>query len=486
MINLMKPKINKTSEYIEIIGHYDSEILCAKLTLLADLYAIEHREGYARFKLEDEDKLRLIDDRLEFAGEATPGDMPSEVLSDLTGTKWVFNDNLTIRSETEYAINFNANNHLFVLLVKGYGNDYGDGLTYGDGTEYISVYHKEYSTYLWLTEYKTIEITGGSDVTNSDLIAWLQSNASQIIEPTNPTLTLSGDLSSYLTVKVNNVTVSSGYELSHGDKVELFLDDNYPDYEILINGKEITDSEITVVNEGISIEVNEYSPYDAVLGNNDWATIQMASKNHNFPSSWQVGDTKLFIYNGAYYVARLTDRTGKYRRVSDNSIAYLKFEATELLPDSEIYSSTGNNKPLQSTLLVSMNSGSIYNNIDSTLKSVVEAVKVEVSEGYNSSTLVNFEGKFFLQREHDLFSTRSRSFQTEWDAINAQDEYYQIHNTSNDRAKKKQSESSSSAYYLISPSCNIGSQECVVTGSGGIQELSVYGTPCGVAFCFAL
>jgi hypothetical protein len=62
----MQPIIQKNDNYIEIIGHYDDPILCAKMTLLADLYAVEHREGYAKFKLEDNDKLDFISDKLEF------------------------------------------------------------------------------------------------------------------------------------------------------------------------------------------------------------------------------------------------------------------------------------------------------------------------------------------------------------------------------------------------------------------------------------
>lgn len=59
-------KINKTNEYIEIIGHYDNEVQCAKMTLLAELYAIEHHDGYAKFPLNVEDKLGLVDNKLEF------------------------------------------------------------------------------------------------------------------------------------------------------------------------------------------------------------------------------------------------------------------------------------------------------------------------------------------------------------------------------------------------------------------------------------
>jgi len=104
---------------------------------------------------------------------------------------------------------------------------------------------------------RTLNITGGKDVTNSILIAWLEANATQIIEPTGHTLTYSGDLSSYLDVKVNNISVSSGTTINNGDKVEVYLDNSYPNYELLVNGEEITKSNIAILKKDISIEVNE-------------------------------------------------------------------------------------------------------------------------------------------------------------------------------------------------------------------------------------
>lgn len=55
----MKPVIKITDDYIEIIGHYDDEILCAKMTMLADLCAVEKREGYAKFKNSDDIKNKI-------------------------------------------------------------------------------------------------------------------------------------------------------------------------------------------------------------------------------------------------------------------------------------------------------------------------------------------------------------------------------------------------------------------------------------------
>lgn len=62
----MVPTIRNADGFIEIIGHYDDVACCAKMTLLAQLYAIEYRDGYAKFKVDDEDKLKAVNDDLSF------------------------------------------------------------------------------------------------------------------------------------------------------------------------------------------------------------------------------------------------------------------------------------------------------------------------------------------------------------------------------------------------------------------------------------
>lgn len=64
--NKKEPIIKTTDKYFDIIGHFDDELLCAKMTLLADLYAVEKDNGYARFKIEDKDKINLVNDKLLF------------------------------------------------------------------------------------------------------------------------------------------------------------------------------------------------------------------------------------------------------------------------------------------------------------------------------------------------------------------------------------------------------------------------------------
>ena len=227
-------------------------------------------------------------------------------------------------------------------------------------------------------------------------------------------------------------------------------------------------------------------PFLPNLADNSWDMIKLASVSNAVPSSWSVGDTKSLTIDGVTYQARLVDKTGKYQRVSDNSTAYLKFELTACLPTKQAFNANSNNRPAQSPLLTDINSGTIYNTIDSALLSAIEPVKVKVSQGGGSSTentLIDYEAKFFFQREHDLFSTKSYSVQAEWDAISAQDEYYITNNT--DSARIKQVSGTNSAYWQMSPIAGGSSGVCAVNSTGSASGGDSSSSR-GVALAFAL
>lgn len=166
----MKPIIREIDEkYIEVIGHYDNPILCAKMTILADLFAIEKRDGYALFKVEDYDKLAKIDDSLKFA------------ITDLTNTTWVINDNPNTSTAFDYSINFESDGYPDYVGIRVSSSSHNLLYVLPD-TDFDTAYNN--STGQWNgSSYKTIIITGGTDVTNQDLIAWLQENAVQQTEP---------------------------------------------------------------------------------------------------------------------------------------------------------------------------------------------------------------------------------------------------------------------------------------------------------------
>lgn len=101
-------------------------------------------------------------------------------VSDLTGTKWYFNDMIYGTLATTYYLNFTSNNVNFTSIGI-YNSPKGTFLSYSPGN--LLAYQYGFS---WADagseSYRTIEITGGTDVTNSTFITWLESNATQIIQ----------------------------------------------------------------------------------------------------------------------------------------------------------------------------------------------------------------------------------------------------------------------------------------------------------------
>jgi len=103
-------------------------------------------------------------------------------ISDLTGTTWVFNaistDSFTAVGN-QWDINFISNSTNYSILEQVFDDDSELGKIYYNTTNVFNVAYGDEDG-LWEDEaYKTIEITGGTDVTNSTLISWLETNATQ-------------------------------------------------------------------------------------------------------------------------------------------------------------------------------------------------------------------------------------------------------------------------------------------------------------------
>lgn len=143
-------------------------------------------------------------------------------ITDLTGTTWEFNtflDNNIDGKDYTYSIDFLCNNTSYNEIYYFYFAVSRPEVHIDD---YVLFNHTEiYNSGYWLDDmYKTITITGGIDATNSDLISWLQSNATQIQTGYSSTINLSnctcnksaetGLSGSYIAT----VTADSGYYLS--------------------------------------------------------------------------------------------------------------------------------------------------------------------------------------------------------------------------------------------------------------------------------
>ena len=100
----------------------------------------------------------------------------ADTISNLTNTVWCFNFEISATLDTNFSINFTNNNNNYSHL--GVGKDINGGTRnnrlYYDSTTVYNAYSGDY----WLSlNYRTITITGGADVTNTNLINWLNLNA---------------------------------------------------------------------------------------------------------------------------------------------------------------------------------------------------------------------------------------------------------------------------------------------------------------------
>ena len=101
-------------------------------------------------------------------------------ITDLTGTTWLLNSSVDVSLGEGFEIVFNSNSIIFDAF---YIDDRGRLGYWNNQLGTLTVFDADYGT--WESEsYRTIEITGGTDATNSNLIAWLQQNATQQTAPT--------------------------------------------------------------------------------------------------------------------------------------------------------------------------------------------------------------------------------------------------------------------------------------------------------------
>lgn len=149
-------------------------------------------------------------------------------ITDLTGCVWVANNNITAsNSYTTYNINFSnnnisGNNVKIPLANYNYGKVFSSGVndnTFNDlclnsSNQWI-IYNNDDEAVVETIGTLEITITGGSDVTNATLIAWLEANGTLTApQPTANTYTITHTLTN---VNKGNITLQltpdTGYEL---------------------------------------------------------------------------------------------------------------------------------------------------------------------------------------------------------------------------------------------------------------------------------
>lgn len=175
-------------------------------------------------------------------------------ITDLTNTKWCINSQPTVEIEHIFNLNYTSNNSNFVGYFNlSYGND--PSISYRSN---LNVYAGDPGT--WINQaYRLIEITGGTDATNADLISWLEANAVQvpvvdlsgtswtwnyspsILAQSGNTYTFnfSSDNTNFIKMSVNALPrLQYWYDVSNNVKV---YDDNYEWYNEAYRNISITD-----------------------------------------------------------------------------------------------------------------------------------------------------------------------------------------------------------------------------------------------------
>lgn len=129
----------------------------------------------------DENALKIFSDSFK---SYVLSKLPPEPITDLTGTSWIINNTTCPAGYGIFNVNYDH-----------YNLEYGDWIMdlnteLGIGYDWTPNMHDwvaqadticTFSSLYWVSVGDKIKFTGGTDVTNQDLINWLQENATQII-----------------------------------------------------------------------------------------------------------------------------------------------------------------------------------------------------------------------------------------------------------------------------------------------------------------
>ena len=140
----------------------------------------------------------------------------ADTINNLTNTTWYLNGYLNINLDYNYSISFtnNNNNYSHFGIGKDINGNQRTNRLYYDST----LVFNGYSGDDWISNnYRIITITGGNDVTNSNLINWLNDNAE------NQTPTPSGTQITYHYWSPDGVITMSDNEVYYDTEIEYLI-----------------------------------------------------------------------------------------------------------------------------------------------------------------------------------------------------------------------------------------------------------------------
>ena len=373
-------------------------------------------------------------------------------ISDLTGTTWVFNNSLNISDMFSYYINFTTNGEQKTDLYLEYRyNDYDD---YVENDEMWYDSNKVYNMGTWYNDaYKTITITGGTDATNPDLIAWLESNATQQVAPT-PSASMS----------IGNLSIDKAY---------------------------FGNPEISAIYFG-NVKVYEASSgpvIDPTFANNSWVDISTTFASGDAGNYWNVGDTKTDLGVDGYtrtlrisHIGSIYNKHGVIEEVNiegtDGSGATgVVWNSSSNTDDDNAYNDYGISN-MRTTVLPG-----VLTRLSNDLQAVITNTTYKVAKNGNSTTVLELEDKLFLPAEKEMTSSPTRARTEESAALTTWD-YYTTHTSASDRIKYI-ADSTAQRYWLRSPRSG-NTYSVVYVGNGGSFSGDYADVTNRLGFCFAL
>lgn len=168
-------------------------------------------------------------------------------ITDLTNTKWLINSTACPAGYGEFYIDFNTEDfNGYNIFFIGYTIN-GGGETSARASTVVISFGPEF-----LDSDTILTITGGTDVTNSDLISWLQEHATQIIEPEKIITSFSSVALNGSTLTINGKSFSLSSTSSSGD---LQTEKSFRNINIVDNN----DTTYTLMIDNNSAVVEKYS-----------------------------------------------------------------------------------------------------------------------------------------------------------------------------------------------------------------------------------
>lgn len=276
-------------------------------------------------------------------------------------------------------------------------------------------------------------------------------------------------------------------------------------YLLQVNGEDFTSGGTLTVNEDLNITAIYWDgkniPLQPVFGDNSWAMIRQAFRNGLASGLWAVGDQKeVTLGDGKTYHIRIADmQSGRYNLTDGSGTTKGVLEFVECLPTS--YAINSSQVTDGDVTAYTAGGWAMCQMKNTTLDAIVwgwlpDDMKNAISEitlneySYSAPSPRESTNKLFLPAETEIFMSRHFSGEGTQTGCIKYDrfDYYASATTDSSlplRQKYRLGQTSTTGWWLRSPSEDSSNNFSLVGGSGGYSFNSANGSY-GVAPCFAI